>query len=1544
MKKTLLWVMAGLVAMGASAGAQTYTIATVTPSVIAAGANGTTLTLTGTLPTSWATSGLGVCFYTAFGSTAPIVPTTGGSPTSVVVPASTIQQVPPSQFSQGNFNASVYIVQTPTVCNGQFTGTLTNSRSVTISVPSVNTLTVASVPQRNPNLAAAPPPVLLDITGTNFLPGITAVTLSGAAGSVSGTVKYFSPTLLNVVMPLALQGATSMVVGVCNQTATFTYCASPQTVSIYALAASKGILGAAGPASAVAIGAQFLRNGASGPTVAGTPSGTVTFQDGGATVGTGKLTLDVGSGTTFVSGPVTVTAAASSSLTFLADFNLDGLQDMLMIDPNAAAFHMFTGTAPYGGYAADAVTTPDAGCVNLINAAIGDLNGDGFPDVVMVCATGQGAIYADILLNNGDGTFGTPTVINGVPGMVALGDFNKDGKLDAVFTGQLPNLASVIYGFALYTGNGDGTFTAGATSTTTIGSPGNAIFMADLNNDGYPDLVMLRTVAQSQEFADVYQNDRAGHFGTLANGTYSATASVTLATYPNLVFKISLVALDGGAYPDIVGAVIGIAPGYLVAKNAQTGTIGFGAATTTAVAGIAQLAVGDFNGDGLPDLAVYNNQRVYVLTGDGKGNFSATINTLSANAFNATLLGAADVNADGYADAVVYSFASTGNTISELITSGAANAQITVPLGGGIHSLTAVWPGNFSMTGSTGSTVYNVPLAATSTTLTSSGTPTEFGQGVTLTATSAPQSQGAVPTGTTLFFDGAAQIGTGTLNASGVATFTTTALTAGSHSITAAYQGSGSYQGSTSAAVTQVVTSANTNVAWTPSPASIVYGTPLGGGQLDATASSKYVASVAGTFTYVPAAGTVLGVGTQTLNVTFAPTDTADFKSSTGATSVTVTQATPTIVWATPASIPYGTALSGTQLNASATGVGAVTLQGTFVYSPTAGTVLGVGPQTLNVTFTPTDPNYKPTTGQVTLQVTKGQPTASVVSSVNPSQFGQSVTLTATVTPPAGATAALTGNVNFMEGAVVLGTGVVGASGPTTASISTLTAGAHNITAVYSGDTNYLTATSAAVAQVVTQAQPVVTWVPSPASIVYGTALGGGQLDATAASTFVSSVAGTFAYTPAAGTVLTVGTQTLNVTFTPTDTVDFKTATGTASITVTKFTPVIAWAQPAAIVQGTALSATQLNATATGAGGAALPGTFVYTPAAGTTLAAGTQTLNVTFTPTDTVDYATATGTTTLQVISFSLTSVAPNTALLGDAAKTITVTGTGFVANSVVKVSGTAVATTFVNGTTLTAVIPASNFLAVGTLPITVFNPTQSLTSTVVNITVSAPPFSGSLTGPGTSTPGSQPTLTFTVTPYPAPLTGVLTLTFAPASGLTDDPNIQFAAGGRTLTFNLAAGATNVPTVQLQAGTVAGTITVTLVLTAGGVNVTPASIVPVVIVEAAALPSATSVSATRSGNTLTVVVNGFSNTREISSAVFHFTAAAGKSIDNPDITIPVGTTLFAPFYLTPGSQAVGSAFLYTQNFTLDQDAGVVSAVSVKMVNSVGTSAAGSTP
>src|SRR5260221_14692091 len=232
--------------------------------------------------------------------------------------------------------------------------------------------------------------------------------------------------------------------------------------------------------------------------------------------------------------------------------------------------------------------------------------------------------------------------------------------------------------------------------------------------------------------------------------------------------------------------------------------------------------------------------------------------------------------------------------------------------------------------------------------------------------------------------------------------------------------------------------------------------------------------------------------------------------------TLTISKATPSVTWVNPSAITFGTPLSATQLNATASVAGA------FTYSPAAATVLNAGAnQTLSANFTPSDGAKN----------------------------------------------------NEVNGTTVLIT--------------------------------------------VNKVTTVVTWT-NPAAITYLTALSWTQLNATA------NVPGQFSYAPGSGTILNAGAnQALSVNFTPGDAVNYNVVNGTqVLISVNKGTPVITWANPAAINYSTALSATQLNATAS------VPGTFAYTPAGGTALNAGAnQVLSVNFSPTDAANYNAVNGT-----------------------------------------------------------------------------------------------------------------------------------------------------------------------------------------------------------------------------------------------------------------------------------------------------------------------------
>jgi hypothetical protein len=257
-------------------------------------------------------------------------------------------------------------------------------------------------------------------------------------------------------------------------------------------------------------------------------------------------------------------------------------------------------------------------------------------------------------------------------------------------------------------------------------------------------------------------------------------------------------------------------------------------------------------------------------------------------------------------------------------------------------------------------------------------------------------------------------------------------------------------------------------------PADVVYGTTLGPAQLDASAS------VPGTFTYSPPAGTLLHAGNnQALSVTFTPTDTADYTTATATVSINVLRATPTITWANPSDIVHGTALGPTQLDASASypvGGRSVGVPGNFAYSPGAGTILPVGNnQALAVTFTPTDTiDYTGATATVTIDVLPATgPTTQVhgtrvVLTAKPrsAKFGRFIILTAAVESLGHAGAVPTGSVDFLgplEGTIPLGVPARLRHGKASLRTGFLPVGRDTIWAHYSGDGNFAPSDSATI-------------------------------------------------------------------------------------------------------------------------------------------------------------------------------------------------------------------------------------------------------------------------------------------------------------------------------------------------------------------------------------------------------------------------------------------------------------------------------------------------
>jgi len=1399
-----------------------------------------------------------ICFYTGFGSTAPIVPTgyvnQGDYATfNYAIPISTIQDVPNTSFSKGVFTAVVYTVPTSfKSCTGA-SQSLGNSANVTLNYPIVSGVSLPAVPAQNPALSTRLPSSLA-IFGSYFIsmrgsnPHSPSTVDFVSSNTVPATDRFVSSGSLVSTIPATLPTTEKpLSVKVCN-TAEYSYCGSSPTIKVLPLQSDFGTLTATTattPAQPVTLAASF---GPATPTVAGAPSGLVTFYDGSTALGSAPLVLDTTAA--FVAAPArSFTVSTAPIQPIVADFNTDGIPDILVVDPGtatqAASLHLLLGSVPSGSFAPDVPISvlSDGSSFQILSAAVADFNADGIPDIALLAvdtssAASQPVLYT--LLGNGDGSFQNGFIAYSASALysntrIAAGDFNHDGKADILLAGALRSDGTT--GLQPLFGDGTGNFTAGpVTLASAAPGAGFKLAVADFNGDGYPDIAILNGAAASGSVdasIELYEND----------GTAAFLAPVRVQTDATASASFLVASLGPGQPPAILVTSSASNPGVAVALNqSTTAQIAFAAASqTTGVPGLSQAVAADFNGDGLLDLAVYDGTSIHVLNGAGDGTFSAVDTGLSfAPPANSILIAASDQNGDTYADLLLLTAGTpAANSIplglTAYVTAGTSTAALqNLSFNAGSHTLTASTNGTYQILGTTatGSLVSTAitPMVAIAAL---SSTPASYGHPPTLVATIPDPTA----TGTVSFMNGSLLLGMAPLvdGSAAVATFTPVNLPAGNYDFVAVYSGDLNHTAAASAPLAVQVLPVQATISWVPNPATIAYGTALSAAQLDATATGVSGTTVAGSFTYSIAAGTVLSAGQHTISATFTPSD-ANYTAATASQTITVSQATPIVAW-TPAvsAITYGTPLSAAQLDATST------TPGTFVYTPAPGTLLTAGTQTLKAVFTPTD----------------------------------------------------------------------------------------------STDFNSVTATTSIA---VNAATPTLTWTPNPATIIYGTGLAAAQLDAAA------SIPGTFAYTPAAGTVLTVGPQTITAVFTPADTADYTSATTTATIAVTQATPVISWATPPGILPGTALSAAQLNATVTGANGSALPGAFVYMPPLGTVLPSGIQRLSVVFTPTDTADYTSASASVPIAVEVFSLASLSSTVAVLGDPAKTITVTGTGFAATAVVQMGTTAIPTTFVSSTTLTAVIPASDFQTVQTIQLSVVDPVLNLSSAPVPFYVVAPIASVLFAGPNATVPAAQTSVNFQLTnPYPVDLAANFGLTFTPAAGLPADPSVMFSNGGDSYTVVIPANTTASPTVQFQTGTVAGTATVSLSMVAGGTNVTPPSVQPINIASPFTVPGITSVSASASGETLTVTVRGFSNNRQMNQAKFHFTPVAGRSIATPDVTLNVDS-IFATWYADSASGQYGSEFTYTQTFNLTSDASVVGEVTVTLANSLGTSPEANTP
>ena len=809
-----------------------------------------------------------------------------------------------------------------------------------------------------------------------------------------------------------------------------------------------------------------------------TATGTVTFKDGSTTLGTGKIS----SGTATFSTPKLAVGSHSITAAYGGDKNDNGSvsPSLTQVVNQANTTVTLTSSANPSAYGSSVKFTAT---------------------VAPATATGT------VTFTDGSTTLGTVTLSRGI----------ATYSTSALAAG--PHSITASYG-------GDANDSAGASPalTQTVNQASTKIALASSANPSvYGSLVTFTaTVTPATATGTVTFTDGSTTLGTvtlsggiatystltLAVGTHSITAAYggdgndnpsTSSTLAQKVSKASsAVALSSSLNPSNYGTSVTFTA--TVTPSVATGTVTFKDGTATLGTGTLSGGTATYS---TSVLAVKSHSITAAYGGDANDNASTSAAlTQVVNQANTTVTLTSSANPSAVGASVTFTATVTPATATGTVTftdgsttlgtgklsSGTATYS-TSKLAVGSHSITAAYGGDTNDSASASPTLTQTVIqSSTTVTLTSSLNPSGYGSPVTFRATVTP----SAATGTITFADGNTTLGTGTLSG-GIATYTTSALALGSHSITASYGGDGSYGPGVSSPLTQTVTQANSSVALSSSANPSSYGTPV-------TFTATVTPSTAtGTVTFTSGkttlgtstlsggiatySTTALPVGGNTITASYGG-DANDSAANSPTLTQTVNQASVTVTLAsTPNPSAYGSLVTFTAtvttpadgtvtFTDGSTKLGTVAIVGGIAtYSSSA---LAVGSHPITATYNGNIDYAISSSPTLAQTVNQTSTTVALASSANPSGYGSLVAFTATVTP-----STATGTVTFADGSTTLGTGTI-SGGIATYSTSTLAVGPHSITASYGGDTNDSTSVSQTLALAVNQTNTAVALTSSP--------------------------------------------------------------------------------------------------------------------------------------------------------------------------------------------------------------------------------------------------------------------------------------------------------------------------------------------------------------------------------------------------------------------------------------------------------------------------------
>ncbi|HXC42453.1 MAG TPA: FG-GAP-like repeat-containing protein [Candidatus Dormibacteraeota bacterium] len=350
----------------------------------------------------------------------------------------------------------------------------------------------------------------------------------------------------------------------------------------------------------------------------------------------------------FASGPVQNTTPAIA----VGDMNNDGIPDLVTNgssnNNSGVSVLLGNGDGTFRLAAFESAPSYDGGYA----VALGDFNRDGNMDVAMQVGASPAQIY--IFLGDGTGNLTGPTVYTignwccGNYGNIAVADVNGDHKLDLVTTNKYDGTISILFG------NGDGTFTA--QPVITLGTTDDWIAIADVNQDGKPDLVVA-----------CYSSCPGGTAGfsvLLNNGNGTFGTPVFYGGLPKGVNGLAVGDVNGDSKLDVVTASDGTGAGASVFLGNGDGT--FQAPVSYYAPYAASIAIAKLNGE--PDLVLtdFQDSTTWVLLGNGKGVFQPAV--AYATDWEPQGLALADFNKDGNLDFAVGS--SRGTFVSLALGNG----------------------------------------------------------------------------------------------------------------------------------------------------------------------------------------------------------------------------------------------------------------------------------------------------------------------------------------------------------------------------------------------------------------------------------------------------------------------------------------------------------------------------------------------------------------------------------------------------------------------------------------------------------------------------------------------------------------------------------------------------------------------------------------------------------------------------------------------------------------------------------------------------------